>query len=196
MKSTVLISMNYLTEAKNRVVRFVISVGTLQFFALQGPNMQWQPFFARFFSEKISFGFLFVGISICFSIGAGLAPWFLKKCKRNERKALVFSQTIIGIGLVLTTIFHLFPLTLSMFLIHELARGVFQPLKEIYLTKNIPLEEGATLRSFGSLSEHLGGAIDLVISGWVAEQISIPCSWALSGSILAIGATLLLRNSQ
>ncbi|MBI4532079.1 MAG: MFS transporter [Candidatus Latescibacteria bacterium] len=193
MRDTIQISAQY--SMRSKVVRFILCLGTIQFFAIQAPNMQWQPFFAQFLPSKTGLGIVFGGIALCLIIGSTLSTWFLQKL-RDETTSLVVSQIVIGLGVLLTPTLHLLPIALSAFFLHEVARGVFRPLKDVYLNDNIPSKERATLLSCESISHHIGGMIGLVVSGFVAEYLSIQAAWWLAGGIL-IGATLLLiRNPR
>jgi MFS family permease len=191
MKETIASSINY--GARNRVVRFILMLGIVQFFATQAPNMQWQPFFSQFLPNKTSLGFIFAAIAFALAGGAALAPWFLSKIK-SEQKTLLISQIIIGVGIAITVAFRWFPAAISVFLIHEIARGVFRPLKDVYLNDNIPSKERATLISFEAISHHVGGAMGLLVSGFLAEKLSIPVTWAFFGALLAGSGIWLWRN--
>ncbi|MEK7578974.1 MAG: MFS transporter, partial [Patescibacteria group bacterium] len=171
-------------------------IGTLQFVAIQAPNMQWQPYFAQFFKGGISsFGFLSAGIGLSLMAGAWLAPRLLKKIP-DERRALVFMQAIVGIGLAASVAWNVFPVVLTAFLFHEVARGMFKPLKDVYLHDNIPSKERATIVSFESIAHHGGGMIGLLGSGILAEKAGIPVAWALSGMLLLVSALLVMRNGS
>ncbi len=193
MNETVKTSISY--GLNNKAVRFILIAGIAQFFAVQAPNMQWQPFFGQFLPNKTSFGFVYAGISIAIIVGSAIAPWFLKKVK-DEKIAISLSQIAIGVGICLTVVFHqLFP-ALGIFLAHEIARGLFVPLKDAYLNDNIPSKERATLISFDSISHHFGGMIGLLVSGAIAEYVSLPSAWIVSGLTL-IGLTLIsLKNRK
>jgi MFS family permease len=193
MVETIRVSTQY--GLTNKAVRFVLITGAVQFFAVQAPNMQWQPFFGQFLPNKTSYGFLFAGMSIAMMIGSAIAPWFLKKMK-NEKMAISLSQIAIGAGIFLTVFFHQLIPAISIFLMHEVARGLFMPLKDVYLNDNIPSKERATLISFDSISHHIGGMSGLLISGAVAQYLSLPSAWIISGLILAFSALLLLRNGD
>ena len=191
MKNTAVTSFTY--GMKHKVVRFVLVLAVIQFFAVQAPNMQWQPFFSQFLSNKTQLGFVFALIAIAMGVGSALAPWFLKKTK-SEEKALLVSQAIIGVGVIATVFFDWFPAALSMFIVHEMARGLFKPIKDVYLNDHIPSKERATLISFESLFAHIGGAIGLFVSGLMAEKISIPFTWVFSGAVLICSSLWLMKN--
>ena len=192
MKNTVSASVTY--GMKHGVIRFILILAVVQFFAVQAPNMQWQPFFSQFLSNKTELGFVFAAIAVAMGVGSSLAPQLLKKIP-NEEKALLISQIVIGIGIVATVLFGRFPLALGMFLVHEAARGLFRPIKDVYLNDHIPSKERATLISFESLFQHIGGAAGLVVSGFMAETVSIPATWVFSGAILIFSSLWLMKNS-
>ena len=193
MAETVRTSMQY--AKKNSAVRFVIIMGLAQYFSVQAPNMQWQPFFAKFLPDNSALGFVFCGISVAMIIGSSFAPWFSRKIK-NERMALSISQIAIGTGICLTVFCSkLFP-AMGIFFAHEIARGVFNPLKNVYLNDNIPSRERATLISFESISHHVGGMIGLLVSGSVAQYVSMDSAWVFSGTILILSALVFIKNGK
>ncbi|MBI5732888.1 MFS transporter [Candidatus Jorgensenbacteria bacterium] len=192
MKDTIKTSIRY--GIKSKAVKFILVMGTLQYFAVQAPNMQWQPFFSRFLSDKTSLGFVFAAISVCLMAGSLLSSRFLK-LMRHETRALAISQIGIGIGIAATALLASFPFALGLFLFQEIARGLFRPLKDMYLNENIPSKERATLISFESMSHHAGGLIGLLFSGFFAEHTSIEATWVLSGIIL-VGTTLWLIKKK
>lgn len=191
MTSIVKTSIRY--GLNNKAVKFVIVLGFAQYFAVQAPNMEWQPFFDNFLSHKSGLGFIFAGISIAMIIGSALAPRVLRKIE-NEKVALSVTQMIIGAGICGTVLCGKFIPALTIFLVHEIARGLFVPLKDTYLNDNIPSEERATLISFESISHHIGGMTGLLISGLIAQYFSLQSAWILSGAVLITSTLLLLKN--
>lgn len=179
----------------NKPFRFIIISGFVQMFAVQAANMQWQPFFGQFFTNKTNFGFIYAGISIALIIGSIAAPRFLKIIK-NERLAISLSQLGIGLCIALTTLFHSLIPALSVFLFHEFFRGIFSPLKDVYLNDNIPSKERATLISIDSTSRLFGGMIGLLVSGAIAQYVSLPMAWIFSGIILTSATLIMIKNGK
>src|SRR3989344_6273711 len=183
MKETIRVSARY--GASNRAVKFILITSFAQLFAVQAPNMQWQPFFGQFLPNKTSFGFLFASMSIAIMAGSAVAPWFLRQVE-GEKKAISLTQLVIGSGICLTVMFDRIAPALGIFLAHEFARGLFLPLKDVYLNDNIPSKERATLISFDAISRHIGGMIGLVVSGVLAQYMSLPTAWMISGLVLVV----------
>lgn len=180
---------------KNGVVRFVFLIGTIQFFAVQAPNMQWQPFFVKIFGNIGVLGTIMIGISLSMLAGSFLAPR-LKSWSKNEKAAINISQIAIGVGLILAATLSKTFLATIPFLLHEAFRGMFNPIKDAFLNHNIASELRATLISIESISHHFGGVIGLVASGWVALKISIPASWLMSGSFIILFSGLVLLRGH
>lgn len=193
MKETIQNSARY--GMRNNVVRFIIIMGFVQYFAVQAPNMEWQPFFGHFVSQKKNFGFVYMGISIALIIGSALAPKFLNVIK-NEKNALCIAQLIIGLGICITILCNTLVPAITIFLFHEIARGLFVPVKDAYLNDNIPSKERATLISFESISHHLGGMIGLLISGALAQYLSMRYAWIFSGITLIVSTLTFLKKEN
>ncbi len=193
MKETVVFSVRYSLSSKQ--VRFILAVGMFQWFAVQAPNMQWQPFFRSSLSSQMELGFVKAGISISMMIGAAIAPWFLRKIK-DEQRSISLIQIIIGLGIAGTVMYPSFGVAFTVFMGHEVARGMLDPLKETYLHDNIPQGKRATIASCDSMSMRIGGMIGLVVSGALAQYVSLPSAWIVSGLILVVSASFLWRNSQ
>jgi MFS family permease len=179
----------------NSAVRFIVVMGVVQFFAIQAPNMQWQPFFSRFLRHKSDLGFVYAGISIALIIGSRLAPPFLKRIG-SERMALAVTQAAIGFGICVTIFCGNLFAGLAVFWAHEVARGMFVPVEDAYLNDNIPSGERATLISFESISHHVGGMAGLLVSGFIAQYCSMTAAWVLSGTVLVASGVVFLKNGR
>jgi len=108
----------------------------------------------------------------------------------------VVSQLLVGLGIILAGAFSSYVLSVALFLGHEIARGAFLPIKDAYLNDNIPSKERATLISFESISHHIGGAVGLLVSGFLAQRVSISFTWIIFGLILIAGAAVMGKNGK
>lgn len=177
----------------NKPFRFLLLIGLIQFFAVMAPNMQWQPMYNKNIPSSYM-GVMFTSISIFLIIGSYFSNYQLKLLKGNIKWALVLCQVGIGFGLLCAGWFG-FGLSIAAFMFHEIGRGMFKPLQDNYLNQNISSEQRATLISFQSMAHHVGGAIGLIISGWLAQQYSINLAWIFSGLVLIL-LTLLIKNGK
>lgn len=189
---TILASAHFARESK--AFRFLALMSIVQFVVVQAPNMFWQPFFKNAVPGQSGLGLLFVGMALALMLGAQLAEPLLIRLKRNETRAILISQSVIGAGLIGTAIAITPLLAIPFFLVHEVARGMFNPLKDAYLHDSIPSRERATLDSFLSIVNHIGAMVGLLIMGLLADRTSIAVSWFVSGAILIASVVAFLRT--
>jgi MFS family permease len=192
-KNTVRASIQY--GLRNPNVRFIMLLVLALNFCTMAPNMQWQPFFREWLPNQTSLGFLWTTMALSLMLGAWLAPKLLRGVA-SERRALLLCQAGAAVGIVGTVAFGVFPPAVALFLAHEVARGVFGPIKTAYLHDNIPSKERATIVSFESVSHHIGGAAGLLMSGLIAHYASIPWAWTVSGGVLLLVVMLLWKSGK
>jgi MFS family permease len=90
--------------------------------------------------------------------------------------ALLFAAGWMGgrTDVVLTLLFGL-----------NLCVGAIEPLARSWFNEEIDAEDRATLLSFQTTFSTLGGAIGLLLSGWIADLYGIGTAWETSGLIMA-----------
>lgn len=186
------ITASYRFAHKSRAFLFVGCIGALHALTFSAPNMQWQPYFQSFFPAEFSLGIIKGGISVALIIGAAVSHRMIST--RTSVPTVLLGLTVVtGMGIGLSVFSEYGLIALSPFLVHEIARGAFDPIKKDYLNQHLPSNSRATLLSGESMFRMFGGAIGLVLSGFVAEHCSIPCAWIGSGVILVLGSLLLFR---
>lgn len=179
---------------RNKNIRFVMLLVLGLSFCVMAPNMQWQPFFKEWLPQQTSMGFIWTGMALSMMLGAWAAPKLLRHI--SERNSLLLCQVVAGVGIVGTVSTGLLAPSVVIFFAHEIGRGAFGPIKTAYLHDNIPSKERATVVSFESIAHHLGGAAGLVVSGALAEYVSIPIAWMVSGGMLLMVAAILSKNKN
>lgn len=192
MKNTALTSIKY--GMNDKAVRFILLITFMQIFAVQALNMYWQPFFKSHGVHESNFGFIFAGVMTSMAIGSLI---MLRVNSAGKEKMLILkTQIITGIFVILTVVAFGLPIVLTLFLFHEMMRGMYPPLKDSYLQNRIPSSERATISSFCSIAPHIGGVFGLLISGAIAQSFGIATSWIISGIIFIVGALLVMKNSN
>lgn len=191
---TIISSARFARESK--AFRFLALMSVAQLVAVQAPNMFWQPFFKEAIPRQSGLGILYVGIALTLMLGAQIAEPLLTRLKHNEQRAILLMQAVIGAGLIGSAV-AINPLfAIPSFLVHEIARGAFNPLKDAYLHDSIPSRERATLDSFLSIAHHIGAMVGLLTMGLLADRTSIAASWFLSGAILIASVIVFIRNGK
>lgn len=183
---------------KNKPVFYVIIFAAVLSFSVQAFNMQWPLVFKNTYDLSVSsLGWIFVGISLFIMLGNQLSLVF-KKIFREEKNAIILSQTVTFLGMMLaSTMFSLFPVIIGFF-VHEIGRGMLTPIKQTYLNRRITSEKRATVLSFDSMITTGGAISGLIISGLIARSYSISLAWLVSSLILAssIPIFLILKNKR
>lgn len=192
MRTTVSSSLQYARTEKT--VRFILIINLIQLFSVQAFNMYWQPYFEHLGLTKMHFGWIFAGIQGSLVVGAIILSRL--NVGEGERKLLVSSQIIAAVLVVLAVLSPNWQIALTFFMLHEVARGMWKPLKTSYLHKRIPSHERATIESFCQISPHIGGVGGLLASGMIAQHASISASWIVSCVLLIGSGVLLLRNGR
>jgi MFS family permease len=192
MKRIAVSSIRYGTT--DPAVRFILIITFIQIFSVQALNMYWQPFFGSHGVEKIHYGYIFGGMMAMLALGAYLAS--VVHMTGSEKSLIIKSQVCVGVVILLVTVLTDLPLLVTFFLLHEVGRGYWEPMKDSYLHKRIPSHERATIDSFCSIAPHIGGTLGLLASGVIAQLGGITFSWVVSGSVLIVGALVVARNSR
>jgi MFS family permease len=183
---------------KKKSVWFVTLFGMFLAMSVQGMNMQWPFVFQKTYGFSTSqLGWLFVAVSLFTMLGGVLSKYFAGRI-HQEKNAIVLSQIVTVIGMLgAAMMFGVVP-TVSLFLFHEMGRGMVGPLKQSYLNHRIPSEKRATILSFDSMMGKAGACIGLFGSGYLAEKAGIPANWLTSGILLAVGVVVFynLKNGE
>jgi MFS family permease len=178
----------------NKVVRFLLVISFVNMLAVMAPNMQWQPFFLSLNSSKVFLGYIVAMSFIAMMFGTLVSTKFMMPFFGNKRAILV-GQLLVGVGICATTFFCL-PVALTIFVVHEIGRGAWYPLRDTYLHDNIPSDHRATLASLTSTANHVGGIVGLIFCGFLAQYLSITVSWVLSGGIMISTVLLLWKEKK
>jgi MFS family permease len=180
----------------NKAFRFILVIGFVLTFAVMAPNMQWQKIFKDHFNLNFYVSLVMVAAQIMIMSGGYMSRWLLPLFNHDEKKAIIVCQALIGLTIVLTVITSSLPVIVVFFMAHEVFRGMFKPIKDAYLQDMLPEKERATLTSFESMYGHLGGALGLVTSGWLAKSYGIPTAWIVAGSIMMISSLILISKNK
>ena len=176
---------------KNNEVMKLIGLGFIFTASMMALNMQWPIMFKSYGWEVKNLGWLFAVIAITNSLGGRLAPYF-KKNTDKEFNALVFSQLITVFGIIGSGLMLGPKITFTLFMIHQAGRGMFWPLRQGMLNREIDSQNRATVLSFASMISNSGAVFGLIISGLIAKYYSIGISWISSGIFLTLGFAVIL----
>lgn len=178
---------------QNKSVWFVILFGAILSMSVQGMNMQWPLVFQNSYgltTDKL--GWLFAAMSLSIMLGGKISKLCTKLIKK-EKDAIILSQLVTVFGMIGASLMLDLPVMLGFFLVHEMGRGVLNPLKQVYLNHRIPSRQRATILSFDSMIGRSGSFLGLLGTGYLAQMAGIPLTWLASGCFLAIGIVVCLN---
>jgi MFS family permease len=173
-------------------IALVMLLGIVFSLTIQAPNMQWQPHFRKNLGSDAELGYVWAAISIALILGAQLVSK-LRRGPKFERYALIGIQLTIGLLLAFAGGSSPWILSLGFFLLHEIGRGLFAPLRDAFVNDSIPESERATLLSCGSLPSHFGAMIGLLISGAVALRFHVGPTWIACGLAMIVLTLIVSR---
>jgi|GEM_PF-2638562 len=183
--------------SENKTFRFIVLNGFIHAIALQIVNLEWQMLFEEIFTRKLYYGLLFSGISISLFIGAQWSKTFLLRV--DSKKRLIVSQILIAVGVILSVWVKPAILVVLFFLWHEVFRGVFESIFQVYLHETIPPDKKhmrATLESYQKMGDNVGRIIGLLVGGMVVQAWGIFYSWVIAAGILILFAVVFLVNGH
>lgn len=195
-QKTIKDSINFGYQKKS--VWFVVLFGMILAISVQAMNMQWPFVFKNSYRfSTANLGWLFASVSMITILGGQLSKFFADKIQ-HEKNAIVLSQIITVVGIIGASLMLGVIPTVSLFMLHEMGRGMIGPLKQAYLNHRIPSEQRATILSFDSMIGKLGSFLGLLGSGYLAKYFGIPTTWFVSGAILALGVVIFfnLKNGD
>jgi len=162
--------------------------------SVQSLNMQWTLLFREGFKMPMwSLGLIWSGIAICTAVGAFLAPLTAKRI-RHEGQGLAIAFVLIGVAMMTSGRANFFLPAILFFLLHEVGRGLFNPLKKAIINRRIDGQNRATMLSLESMTAHAGAFCGLIGGGWLGSNYSISTAWAGSGILLLIIAPFLWKK--
>jgi MFS family permease len=163
--------------------------GAITFAAWAPYWLEWPVMFnARFGVGIWIIGWIYSGLTIARMIGAEVAIRI--GCDDYARAARVTLLLIVAsVMLSVAGLFgHLPVLSLSMLFVMNLATGAMMPLLQSWFNEQIESSQRATLLSFSSTFQTLGGSLGLLAGGVIADTSGIPFAWQIAGLISLLAA--------
>ena len=182
---------------KEKGVLFIIVVSLLFSFTCMPLNMFWQLRYTEDFLLPVkSMGYIHAGALFVMMLGAWLVRY--KYLLRTEKHAILTTLILFVVGIIVASLDASLYLVLSGYLLHEISRGLYVPLKSAYINSRIPSRVRATILSFEGMMGKLGALLGLLVSGIIAETFSVRISWLSVATvmILAIPFLFFARNGE
>ncbi len=179
------------TLVKSRALIWV-SAALIIFGAVVSFNHYWAIFFKPLVGQ-IGLGlYVWPLMSVGF-IGSGMFVRRVQLPEGGEAKLITLSILLSGVGLVMIAMVSGLPMLFSALMIHELGRGLFQPLTDSFVQHRIHTSYRATFGSLQSFIGRIGFAavpfvVFLMIDGKPNDPKIIELVWLVCGIALVLGA--------
>jgi len=177
----------------NKRVLNIVLISACFMTGVQALNMLWSPMFEQQLGiEYISIAW--VGISV-FSL---LGSWYAKRKLKNDNhfQLLVYAVVITFIFVFFSSLLTGGFLILSTFWLHEIGRGVFNPIHNALLQNSIPSSVRATVTSFSSQISHAGAGLGLILAGIISAEAGIQTCWFISSLIILCSLFFIYRINK
>jgi MFS family permease len=158
----------------------------------------WAPYWLEWpimFNERFSvgvwiIGWIYSGLTIARMIGAEVTIRI--GCDEYARAGRVSLLLIVAsVMLLVAGVFgHRPALSLAMLFVMNLATGAMLPLLQSWFNEQIESSQRATLLSFSSTFQTLGGSLGLLLGGVIADTSGIPFAWQIAGLISLLAAPI------
>lgn len=106
-------------------------------------------------------------------------------------KGLLRTVVILGVPLLTIGLFPHWSIYLIGLTLHELGRGVINPLIRTIFSVHVKKEYRSTASSIRAASGTLGGSVGLLALGWVTSQYGPTTAWLISGVLISLVAVIL-----
>jgi len=169
---------------KNPNIFYLVVLGLTLALSVQPLNMYWSVRFEEMLGGRELIGWLWAAMVVFTLIGTSFSSLVLPKLLPQTKHALALSRIITVFGIVIAALASPFVLILLFFMIHEMGRGMTNPITEAYLHEQIPSAKRATIASFKGMAQQGGAALGLLTFGLLAKQFGIPLAWLSAGVIL------------
>ena len=150
----------------------------------------WAPYFMewpQYFHENLGLAIWVIGwLYLFFSIGrlvgaeliARIQPASASRASLLAALALATGTMLMGAALVGNP-----RMTLAMLFVMNLCSGAMQPMSQSWINEHLQAHNRATLLSFQSTFATFGGALGLLLCGWIADHRGLLAAWAVAGAI-------------
>jgi MFS family permease len=150
----------------------------------------WAPYFMewpQYFHETLGVAIWMIGWLYCFfSIGRLIGAELIVRFQPvSASRASLLCGLALGTGSMLlgaALAGHLY-VTLAMLFLMNMCSGAMQPVSQAWINEHLEARNRATLLSFQSTFATFGGAMGLLLCGWIADRHGLLPAWAVAGVI-------------
>jgi MFS family permease len=150
----------------------------------------WAPYFMewpQYFHENLGVAIWMIGWLYCFFSAGRLTGAELIARYQPPRVSRASLLTVLALGtgsmLLGAAIAGNLVVTLAMLFVMNMCSGAMQPLNQAWINEHLEARNRATLLSFQSTFATFGGAVGLLLCGWIADRHGLLAGWTAAGII-------------
>ena len=145
--------------------------------------MEWP----QYFHENLGVAIWVIGwLYFFFSIGRLLGAELIARFQpTSASRATLLASLALATGTLLAgaALNGDLRVTLAMLFVMNLCSGAMQPVSQSWINEHLQARNRATLLSFQSTFATFGGALGLLLCGWIADRRGLLAAWAVAGAI-------------
>ncbi len=168
---------------RSRPVLLLALAGAVQVAAWAPYFMEWP----QYFHENLGVAIWMIGWLYCFfSIGRLTGAELIARYQpASASRATLLTGLALGTGSMLlgAAVVGRLPLTLAMLFAMNICSGAMQPVTQAWINEHLAARNRATLLSFQSTFATFGGAMGLLLCGWISDRSGLLAGWAAAGMI-------------
>ncbi len=150
----------------------------------------WAPYFMewpQYFHENLGVAIWMIGWIYClYSIGRLIGAELIARIQPGRAsRALLLAGLSLGNGALLLSagLNGNLRVMLAMLFLMNMCGGAMQPVAQAWINEHLEAHNRATLLSFQSTFATFGGALGLLLCGWVADHHGLLAAWVVAGTI-------------
>ncbi len=150
----------------------------------------WAPYFMewpQYFHDDLGVAIWMIGWLYCFfSVGRLTGAELIARFQpASANRAALLTALALGTGSMLlgAALAGSLRMTLAMLFVMNMCSGAMQPVSQAWINEHLEAHNRATLLSFQSTFATFGGALGLILCGWIADRHGLLAGWAVAGTI-------------
>jgi MFS family permease len=150
----------------------------------------WAPYFMlwpQYFHENLGVAIWMIGWLYCFFSAGRLtgAEAIVRFQPPSANRSTLLTCLALGTGSMLlgAALTHSLAVTLAMLFVMNMCSGAMQPVTQAWINEHLEARNRATLLSFQSTFATFGGAMGLLLCGWISDRHGLLAGWAVAGMI-------------
>jgi MFS family permease len=150
----------------------------------------WGPYFMawpQYLHENLGVAIWMIGWVYCFfSIGRLVGAEFIARFQPGSAsRASLLTALALGTGSMLLSaaLAGNLRITMAMLFVMNMCSGAMQPISQSWINEHLAARNRATLLSFQSTFATFGGAMGLLLCGWISDHHGLLAGWATAGVI-------------